>query len=329
MKVHVIYHRADFDGLFSGAVCYHWLTKAGHEVVLHGWDFGDPAVNVPCGQQFYIVDLPYDDPAAVAGDMFRVWIDHHKSSIDKVEAFMRSVKQPDYSPPGYRIDGVAACRLAWQWFAAEYATDYSDGKIPIPGSLPDKDDYVNRRVHEPLALRLAGEYDVWDKRDPRADQFQFGLYSEPDWTPEGLADEFLKFSRAGGAPTGDLESMRVGRYCQDGQAAMKWQKVFASQVCKSRGYYVELGGNRYWALASVHARNSSWFPNETVPEDCNGLLCYRIEGDGDVKVSLYNREGCEDVDHSVIAVAHGGGGHKGACGFQLTLGQAIIEGIVK
>jgi len=35
-----------------------------------------------------------------------VWIDHHKSAIEKYGA----------TTPGYRIDGVAACRLAWQWF---------------------------------------------------------------------------------------------------------------------------------------------------------------------------------------------------------------------
>lgn len=110
---------------------------------------------------------------------------------------------------------------------------------------------------------------------------------------------------------------------------MKWQKVFATSVCKHRGYMVELGGNRYWCLASVHARNSSWFPNEVVPVDANGVMCYRIEGDGQAKVSLYNREGCEDVDHSVIAVEFGGGGHKGACGFSVPLEKAVALGILR
>jgi len=34
-----------------------------------------------------------------------IWIDHHKSAMEKW----------DNGPEGYRIDGVAACRLAWQW----------------------------------------------------------------------------------------------------------------------------------------------------------------------------------------------------------------------
>lgn len=309
MKVHVIYHRADFDGLFSGAVCWHWLTKQGHEVSMQGWDFGDPHLtedDVPeDASQVYVIDLP-PDCVSVPDQVPFIWIDHHKSSIEK---FSDSLE-------GYRIDGVAACRLAWQWFqqGAE-----GDG---VGLTHPGKSEYTERRVKEPIALTLAGEYDIWDKHDPRADQFQFGLYSEPDWTPERLADAFFRQGPNNG-------QVWVDSLCAVGEVIMKWQRIFASQVCKGRGYYVELGGNRYWTLASVHARNSSWFPNETVPEDANGLMCYRIEGDGNVKVSLYNREGCEDIDHSVIAVAHGGGGHKGACGFQMTLGQAITEGIVK
>lgn len=305
MKVHVIYHRADFDGLFSGAVCWHWLTNAGHEVKLTGWDFGDPVIEVGYGFDLvYIVDLPVT--CVTPEDAKIVWIDHHKSSIESTDPYV----------PGYRIDGVAACRLAWQWF--QHGAEGDGVELINPG----KSEYVNRTVKEPLALTLVGEHDIWDHHDPRAEQLQFGLYSDGDWTPEKIADAFFRQGPNNG-------QVWVESLCAAGEVIMKWQRVFASQVCKSRGYYVELGGNRYWALASVHARNSSWFPNETVPVDCNGLLCYRIEGDGNVKVSLYNREGCEDIDHSVIAVAHGGGGHKGACGFQMTLGQAIVEGIVK
>ena len=79
--------------------------------------------------------------------------------------------------PGYRIDGVAACRLAWQWF---------NGLDP---ARPDRCDYIDRRVKEPLAIRLAGEYDVWDKRDPDAELFQYGLRSvEPGFDLGRLLD---------------------------------------------------------------------------------------------------------------------------------------------
>ncbi len=312
MSVHVIYHRADFDGLFSGAVCLHWLKKAGHDVTLTGWDFGDPVIDVGYENDIvYVVDLPVT--CVTPEDCKMVWIDHHKSSIDSTNPHV----------PGYRIDGVAACRLAWQWFqqGAE-----GDGTELTNAS---KSEYVNRTVREPLALTLAGEYDVWDKRDFRAEQFQFGLTAHGPWKPETLADEFLKFSRANGAPTGDLESMRVGKVCNDGEAAMNWQQAYAEDVCRQRLYMVEWEGLNFCCLASVHARNSMWFPHNAIPLGADALMCYRIEGDGFVKVSLYHRPGGEELDLSPIAVKHSGGGHKGACGFQLTIGQAILEGILK
>lgn len=308
MKTLVIYHSADFDGKFSGAVCLHWLKKMGNDVTLVGWDFGDPQIDIDDWMDFntevYVVDLPLECMAEPtdAGHMNLIWIDHHKSSIEKYgDGF-----------DGLRMDGVAACRLAWQWFLD-----------PIGAEAMAKTAYTDRCVSEPLALTLAGEYDVWDKRDPRADQFQFGLYGET-WTPERLTLTFFTPE----SPD-EARDMYVAKYCEDGAAIMKWQKVFATSVCKHRGYMVELGGNRYWCLASVHARNSSWFPNEVVPVDANGVMCYRIEGDGQAKVSLYNREGCEDVDHSVIAVEFGGGGHKGACGFSVPLEKAVALGILR
>lgn len=312
MIVQVIYHRADFDGLFSGAVCLHWLKFQGHTARLTGWDFGDPLI-VPDfdAEKVFVVDLPpscVGDPFPLNANM--VWIDHHKSSIDKEGDVL----------PGYRIDGVAACRLAWQWFAAEYDS--------IHAYLAHKQEYADRQVKEPLALTLAGEYDVWDKRDPRGEQFQFGLTADGPWTPERLDGEFLGCFTDGTAHY-SMGDMAAEKAAENGASAMKWQQAYARDVCENRGYSVNWEGQTFWCLASVHARNSMWFANDVIPAPIDALLCYRIEGDGQVKVSLYHRPGREDLDLSDLAVKHGGGGHRGACGFSLTVGQAIMEGILK
>lgn len=98
-KIVVIYHKADFDGIFCREIARKFLPAA----ELIGWDYGDPEPEVGPEDALYILDL------SVPGLMKHpslVWIDHHKSAIDKYPATIR----------GYRIDGVAACRLAWQWF---------------------------------------------------------------------------------------------------------------------------------------------------------------------------------------------------------------------
>lgn len=99
-KTTVIYHRSDFDGIFCREIAHHFLPDA----ELIGWEYGDIEPAVAPDGRLYIMDLSV--PGLMAHPNL-VWIDHHKSAIDKYPATIR----------GVRIDGVAACRLAWQWFS--------------------------------------------------------------------------------------------------------------------------------------------------------------------------------------------------------------------
>ena len=305
MKILVVHHSADYDGLFSGAVAYHWLAeKQGNNVEMIGWDFGDEPVFVSqYHHAVYVIDLPptaVDIPKMDATTEL-IWIDHHKSSIQEFPNGF----------DGVQIDGVAACRLAWQYF---YQGAHGSGL----NEFPTFQDFKDRKVSEPLALTLAGEYDVWDKSDADAERFQFGL------TANRYRSAFDCLPLLHSGATGDVELM-----CQQGQAAMDWQAAFAADVCENRGYMVEFHGLKFWCLASAHARNSMWFPQESVPKEADALMCYRIPGNGTISVSLYHKPGREDLDLSEIAKANGGGGHRGACGFSMTTGQAIVGGILK
>ena len=103
MNIAIIYHDADFDGKLSNEVCRHWLRKLQPEANIHsyGWDYGRP-IPLPVFQAeqhsmveqqllewrfwdaIYIVDLSVD--ALMARPELRekiVWIDHHKSAIEK------------------------------------------------------------------------------------------------------------------------------------------------------------------------------------------------------------------------------------------------------
>ena len=101
----VVYHSADFDGVFCREVAKRHLGDVGVRYV--GWNFGE----TPTEGVVVVMDLPLLEPFGMEvlceSDLSRLtWIDHHKTSIDSTRADV----------PGYRIDGVAACRLAWQWF---------------------------------------------------------------------------------------------------------------------------------------------------------------------------------------------------------------------
>jgi oligoribonuclease NrnB/cAMP/cGMP phosphodiesterase (DHH superfamily) len=104
MKTTVIFHSADFDGLFCREIARKFLPDA----ELIGWNFGDEKITPPDdGSKIYVLDLSPDCLQNLNGWNERIiWIDHHKSSMEKWPS----------SLSGYRIDGVAASRLAWQYF---------------------------------------------------------------------------------------------------------------------------------------------------------------------------------------------------------------------
>lgn len=291
MKTTVIHHSADFDGLFCREIARKFLPDA----ELIGWDFGQPLIQFPKEGNVYILDLSADCVAAgsVPEDWHKraVWIDHHKSSIEKWTTTI----------PGYRIDGVAACRLAWQWF--NLPLQERDEVIP----MPSRQEFIDRTVVEPLAVRLAGEYDIWDKRDERTDIFQFGLRSVDlaEWWQTLL--QLPSPENQNGANT-ICELLRNGALLQSYQ-----QRNDAGMM--KRGFLVKFEGLTFLALTTARC-NSLTFASKDIPETGHdALMGFYFTGD-EWGVSLYHANHRKDLDLSAIAVKYGGGGHRGACGFR-------------
>jgi oligoribonuclease NrnB/cAMP/cGMP phosphodiesterase (DHH superfamily) len=282
-KTLVIYHRADFDGIFCYQIAKKFFDRiSGYEVEYLGWDYGDPVPEVAPETIVYMLDI------SVEGLMDHPnlrWVDHHKSAIDK------------FSPTilGYRIDGVAACRLAWQYF--NYSSGWDIDKTP------DKEDFIERRVHEPRAVRLAGEFDIWDKRDPNAELFQHGLRSQAltddDW------ERLLSPSRFPELVDKLLEAGTAVQYAKDAENA---------SIIKGSGFTVEFEGLTFLACNAARY-NSLLFTAGILPEH-DALLGFNFTG-RHWKVSLYHAPDKQHHDLSLIAVKYGGGGHRGACGFEV------------
>lgn len=285
MKTTVIYHSADFDGLFCREIARKFLPEA----ELIGWDHGNPKIPFPMEGTVYILDL---SPDCLGGDTYDsnriIWIDHHKSSIEKWPTTI----------PGYRIDGVAACRLAWQWFTHEIANKVmSDAEY-----LPDKELYVLREVSEPSAVRLAGEYDIWDKRDPRAELFQHGLRSGP--LTDGVWDELLE--------PRNIPNL-VDQLLFNGESIQYAQTCSNESIIKDIGFDLEWEGLKF--LACNHARYNSHLFTAGLNDSHDACFGFKWTGK-DWSVSLYHAPGKEQHDLSKIASKYGGGGHRGACGFR-------------
>lgn len=337
-NIAIIYHDADFDGKLSNEVCRFHLNRLHPAANIHsyGWDYGrtapqpilrgriptsgDELSRLPVWEDYdviYIVDLSVDELMAQLELRDRiVWIDHHKSAIEKWDKPTFGRPENDGGPKyaqrpfdGIRIDGVAACRLCWAWFTW--------GKLPN-GVLPSKQDYlppltksvfVDREIKEPELIRLAGEYDIWDNRDPNAKALQFGLRALSEEALQVLIES--EFAGYGATPL--IAALSIGysikSYCD------KQNDEYSAAYART----LQWEGLTFCALNLGQRGNSDLLRGGLKPEHQAGFA-WRHTGDA-VMVSLYHVPGHEHRDLSEIAKKYGGGGHRGACGFRISLRQ--------
>jgi hypothetical protein len=302
-KTTVVYHRADYDGIFCREIAKKFLPDA----ELIGWDFGDPKIATQEGAAVYVLDLPPEclDWAIPghSGLSSLIWIDHHKSSIEKWK---------DETIPGYRIDGVAACRLAWQWFEAwgrylkQTNPDMRDLKwFCSHYPFPNKQDFIDRKVSEPWAVQLAGEYDIWDHEKSNYDdvRFQFGLDSQFSLNWPLLLEVSLPSEK------------EANRIVRDGEAAQQCYATRDAEIMRSRSFITEFSGFTFLCLNTARCNSNTFAALDKPETGHSGLLAFYWTGKK-WSVSMYHAAHRKDLDLSVIAVKYGGGGHRGACGFQ-------------
>lgn len=308
-KTLVVYHSADFDGIACREVARRFIKADGdHEVEYVGWNFGDPVIPIPTEGEVLVMDLPMDRPfgfmfGAARGnkeqmeaelaqqhgkDLARfTWIDHHKSSIETHPTTI----------PGFRIDGVAACRLAYAWF-------FRQTMFPRPEEepLPTKQNFVDRQVTEPMAITLIGEHDVWDHRDPLALRFQYGLRA---YDVDKIWPKLLHLEQSG---IEIMPIMEAGIYCQ------RYATNVDASICEHRTFLIEWEGLRWLCLNSARFNSQSFAARDMRETGHDALLGFCWDGKC-WQVSLYHAAHNTNIDLSEIAKKYGGGGHRGACGF--------------
>lgn len=317
----VIFHSADFDGLFSMAIARHFLEPIyGDEVRYIGWDHGQKPLEIPTDGMIYVIDLPCDTvfgfrfpvgPATIDYGLQAfsyikdrlVWIDHHIASIKSHPATI----------PGYRIDGVSACRLAWQWFSIHEHNAQNGTNESLQADLPSLNDYgvpiiidgkeVGRSpcmVSEPWAVKLAGQYDVWDKQTPEVDSFQFGLKSLGEIS-KATWDELLS-----GRPDA------VTRIIQDGVRIEKYQRHKDEKNAQRLAFDLKFAGLTFCAINSPEVGTLA--STTAVKPHHDAFMAFWWNGKK-WTISMRHVKGREHHDLSVIASRLNGGGHSGSCGF--------------
>ena len=269
----VVFHNADLDGLSSEAIARRALGTDG--VTYLGWNYGDDIPDMSLYTRIYILDLSFPPDVMKEISPRLIWVDHHKSSL---------AENPTYYG-GLRIDGVAACRLAWQWFFGN------------PKAV--KADYLERKVQEPYAVQLLGEHDIFDHSNPDTFPFQYAMQAtvEPNW------DLLL-----GGGPGG---AMYVDSLIAEGRPIQRYLNVTNAELAQEAGYDAVFEGLNFRVL-NTPQKGSMQF-DASIKDHHDGCLRYYWDG-STWGCSLYGVAHKKDIDMSVIAKKHNGGGHPGAAG---------------
>ena len=294
-----ILHHCDHDGYCAAYVVKHCavnyldIDKDDIEYIEMDYNRPTPFDKIEKDETVYIVDFsipPEDMNELLAKTENVVWIDHHKSAIEKYDGYIFKVpyivdgvrygmwEYDDGNIKGIREEGKAGCELAWEYFAKMYPHSMSSVM--------------------PQVVYLIGDWDTWRHESPSSKSFHFGATINH---PEDIAPYFAP-SRGLFAGTNILTAI------ERGEAIMDYIKDWSSTYCKMFGHEVTIDGLKCFALNIQHI-NSEYFACMD-GKGYDAYIAYAYNGK-QWKVSM--RSTSHDI--SDICKRYGGGGHPGAASF--------------
>lgn len=295
-----IYHSADLDGLACAAI----MKNKYPNIYLIGWDYGkdfgelqslisegakdwDEYRIIMADLSLSMVDMETLDLSCDG----LVWIDHHRSAIEEYATEL------DLEDGGSHFitermlnENFSACELCWMCF-------YGGADIP-------------------QVIHLLGVYDTWRKGEAEVEirggwdaimNFQIGMRHPDNYSIEVIT-ELLESSFDENESINEISELGKQLRKQEGEANMRF--------IKSKSYEGILGGE---SCLVINGRGDSTFWERCFDnpdyDSYSLFIGWNYQGSkGNYKFSLRANNG--RVDCSKIAKQYGGGGHKGAAGFE-------------
>lgn len=273
------YHSSDLDGHCSGAI----VKKRFPACEMIGINYGQTidVDSIKPGEDVYMVDFclqPFDGMNDLNKRANLHWIDHHAKG---------SIDEADASgflaSGGHLLEvGRAGCELTWE---------YLFGERPIP-----------------YGVFLLGRYDVWDHlADRNVLPFQYGMRNFSDTRPENQILWGKIFE----------SSFEVSEIAKNGKLILDYEENQNAKFCRAYSFQTDFEGLKA-VCANRGFTNSKLFDSVFNPNEYHLMITFcRLKlPKKQWAVSLYSTR--SDVDCGEIAKKFGGGGHKGAAGFQCT-----------
>jgi len=165
----------------------------------------------------------------------------------------------------------------------------------------------------PEGVLLLGRYDVWDHSNRLTLPYQYGM-RVGEWDPGAAAWELIFRN----SPIVFADIVKAGSTILEYET--KQNAIKAEAMC-----FEAMIDGLHVIAANQGLTNSQFFDSVWSPEKYKAMITFHYRG-GKWHFSLYSTR--DDVDVSAVAKAYGGGGHKGAAGFQIDANAPGVDGII-
>lgn len=297
-----IFYHDDLDGRCAATIAHdlQWGAELGTRAFPMNYGIDFPFDIIDKDEKVYILDFsiePSDMKKLLTITERVVWIDHHKTAIERYADFLwvdsgmaeRTGSEVDIS--GVRATWGAGCELT-------YAYLYAHSKhVPVHIAISRTPEYV----------QLIGDRDTWTfKHGDKTRHFFAGMQSydtkPSSWVWQALAND-------ADGNDGDLVSDVVA----DGAVIQRYKNQTQQESIREKGFWIDFHGHKSYAVNG--GRGSE--PFEAVVPEAEIWIAFSYMPGGYWTVSLYS----DKIDVSEIAKQYEydgkrGGGHPGASGFQ-------------
>ena len=272
-----IYHSRDLDGWVSAAI----IKLRYPDVELIGWDYGQPIPDLHPDQNILIILVDVCFPKPVMDILGSAGTGNLIWIDHHISAILEMRNGGVPEPAGLRNIHFAACELAWKYF------------------------FPNENM--PEIVRLLGMYDSFRHKGTDEEQkvleFQYGARQ----SISNVDDAFNNLLIAYGGSDKQL--------CDDilnaGRTIYIYLCTEAQQTYAKR--FTVMFDRYKFAMVNQERFNPINFGIDYHKDGYEGFACVWYQK-GKWMYSLYNDDG--KVDCSDICKSRGGGGHKGAAGYQ-------------
>lgn len=313
-----IYHHTDADGYCSGFIARKWFESTGLEIKTYACDYSTNFNQFPIEKDDIVVFVDLSFTEDTCGYLINIdkitkniiWIDHHQSSAD----LMRN--------------NLMLSGLSKNWslcLLGNNKNNYSAALLTYYALFNPEPN--GRLIHIPKFVYLVSDWDTWNHENDNSIYFNQAINSgkihlvdsegnydkENDW--EKLFDEYINNDEIVDIFCEDAEVHKyLDQMIERGKIVVDNKRALDARYLKANSFVFNLFG--YRVLACNQRSNSLLFGDEIDKYDmvCPFVL-HKRNGKFIYTYSIFssdNNISCKDIAEKL-----GGGGHKGAAGFQL------------